>query len=80
MKTRNEMTESLKENEVLDCPNHGDKICIWRRLKKIKSSSVLVKSLKSETDNGLSSCSIFPERPTLEEVEKDKPVLPENEH
>ena len=28
-----------------------------------------VKSLKSETDDGLSSCSNFPERPTLEELE-----------
>ena len=51
-----------------------------RRLKKIKGSSGLVKSLKSETDDGLSSCSNFPERPTLEEMEMDKPVLPEIEH
>ena len=27
-----------------------------------------------ETDDGLSSCSNFPERPTLEELEKDKPT------
>ena len=51
-----------------------------RRLKKIKSSSGFVKSLKSETDDGLSSCSIFPEKPTLEELEIDKPVLPEIDH
>ena len=51
-----------------------------RRLKKIKYSSGLVKSLKSERDAGLSSCSNFPERPTLEELEADKPVLPEIEH
>ena len=37
-------------------------------------------SLKSETDDGLSSCSNFPERPTLEELEEEKPVLPEIEH
>ena len=74
------MTENVKENEVLDCPNHRDKICIKRRLKKIKHSSGLVKSLKLETDDGLSSCSNFPERPTLEEMEIDKPVLPEIEH
>ena len=66
VKTRYEMTENVKENEVLKCPNHRDKICILRRLKKIKDSSGLVKSLKSETDDGLSSCSNFPERPTLE--------------
>ena len=45
-----------------------------------KFSSSLVKSLKSETNNGLSSCSNFPERPTLEELETDKPVLLEKEH
>ena len=36
VKTRYEMTENVKENEVLDCPNHRDKICILRRLKKKK--------------------------------------------
>ena len=80
VKTRYEMTENVKEIEVLDCPNHRDKICILRRLKKIKHSSGLVKSLKSETDDGLLSRSNFPERPTLEELEADKPVLPEIEH
>ena len=49
-------------------------------MKKIKSSSGLVKSLKSEADDGLSSSSKLPERPTLEELEMDKPVLPEIEH
>ena len=51
MKTRHEMTENVKENEVLHCPNHSDKICILRRLKKIKCTANLVKSLKSETDD-----------------------------
>ena len=80
VKTRYEMTENHKQNEVVDCPNHRNKICIMRRLKKIKGSSGLVKSLKSETDDGLSSCSNFPERPTLDEMQSDKPVLPEIEH
>ena len=80
VKTRYEMTENVKENEVLNCPNHRDKICLLRRLEKMKDTSGLVKSLKSETDDGLSSCSNFPERPTLEETELDKPVLPEIEH
>ena len=44
VKTRYEMTENVNENEVLDCPNHRDKICILRSLKKIKDSSGLVKS------------------------------------
>ena len=80
VKTRYEMTENAKKNRVLDCPNHRDKNCILRRLKKIKHSSGLVKSLKSETDDGLSSCSNFPEIPTLEELEIDKPTLREIEH
>ena len=46
----------------------------------MKYSSSLVKSLKSEADNGLSSCWSFPEKPTPEELEIDKPVLPEIEH
>ena len=45
--------------------NHRDKICILRRLKKIKDSSGLAKSLKSETVDGLSSCSNFPKRQTV---------------
>ena len=77
VKTRYETTENSKQNEVVDCPNHRDKICILRRLQKIKDSSGLV---KSETDDGLSSCSNFPERPTLDEMQTDKPVLPEIEH
>ena len=74
------MTKNANQNEFLDCPNHRDKICILRRLKKIKDSSGLRKSLKSETDDGLLSCSNFPERPTLEKMVMDKPVLPEIEH
>ena len=80
VKTRYEMTENAKENEILEFPNHRDKICILKRLKKIKDSSGHVKALKSDTNDGLSSCSNFPERPTLEEMEMDKPVLSEIEH
>ena len=36
--------------------------------------------MKSETDDGLSSCSNFPESPSSYELEYDKPVLPEIEH
>ena len=36
--------------------------------------------MKSETDDGLSSCSNFPERPTEAELAVNKPVLPEIEH
>ena len=71
VKTRYETIENSKQNEVVDCPNHRDKICTLRRLQKIKDSSGLIKSLKSETDDGLSSCSNFPERPTLDEMQTD---------
>ena len=36
--------------------------------------------MKSETDDGLSSCSNFAERPTETELTANKPVLPEIEH
>ena len=36
VKTRYEMTETVKENKVLDCPTHRDKICILKRLKENK--------------------------------------------
>ena len=75
-----ETTESVKENEVRDCPKHRDKVCILRRLKKKIYSSCLVNSLKSEADDGLSSCSNFPEKPTPEEMEMDKPLFPEIEN
>ena len=51
-----------------------------KTIKENKRFIRFVKSLKSDTDDGLSSCSNFPERPTLEEMEMDKPVLPEIEH
>ena len=36
--------------------------------------------MKSETDDGLSICSNFPEQPSSYELESDKPVLPEIKH
>ena len=41
VKIRYDMTENVKENEVLDCSNHRDKVCILRRLKKINVHQVL---------------------------------------
>ena len=41
VKTRYELTEKVKKNEILQCPNHRDKICILRRLNKIKNHQVL---------------------------------------
>ena len=45
----------------------------------MKSSKKLF-SMKSETDDGLSSCLNFPERPIETELAANKPVLPEIEH
>ena len=36
--------------------------------------------MKSKTDDGLSSCSSFPERPTEAELVANEAVLPEIEH
>ena len=36
--------------------------------------------MKFETDDGLSNCSNFPERPSSYKLESDKPVLPQIEH
>ena len=52
---------------------------ILKRINELKSIHKLF-SMKSETNDGLSSCSNFPERPSSCETESDKPVLPEIEH
>ena len=52
-----------------------------KTLKRIKELKYIHKvfSLKSETDDSLSCCLNFPERPSSYELETDKPVLPELE-
>ena len=71
--------ENLKKFDVTKCPLHANQECILKTIIKMKSSEKLF-SLKSETDNGLSSCSNFPERPTETELAANKHVLPEIEH
>ena len=71
--------ENLKKFDVTKCPLHANQECILKRVNELKSSRKLF-SMKSETDNGLSSCSNFPERPTEAELAANKPVLPEIEH
>ena len=61
-----------------DCPYHANKEKILKRNNELKSIHKLF-SMKSDTDDGLSSCSNFPERPSSYELESDKPVLPEIE-
>ena len=79
MKTDYEETQNLKKHSVKDCPYHANKDKILKRIHELKSIHKLF-SMKSETDDGLSSCSNFPERPSSYELESDKPVLPEIEH
>ena len=74
-----EETQNLKKHSVKDCPYHANKDKILKRINELKSIHKLF-SMKSETDDGLSSCSNFPERPSSYELESDKPVLPEIEH
>ena len=79
MKTDYEETQNLKRYSVKDCPNHADKDKTLKRIDEFKSIKKLF-SMKSETDDGMSSCSIFLEPPSSYELESDKPVLPEIEH
>ena len=71
--------ENLKKFDVTICPWHANQECILKRVIKLKSSRKLF-SMKSETDDGLSSCSRFPERPTETELAANKLVLPKIEH
>ena len=73
MKTDYDETQNFKRYCVKDCPNHADKDKILKRVDDFKSFKKLF-SMKSETEDGLSSCSIFPERPSSYELESDKPV------
>ena len=79
MRTDYEETQNLKKHSMKDCPYHANKDKILKRNNELKSKHKLF-SIKSETDDGLLSCSNFPERPSSYELESDKPVLPEIEH
>ena len=78
MRTDYEETKNLKKYSVKDCPYHANKDKILKRINELKSIHKLF-SMKSETDDGLSSCSNFPERTSSYELDSDKPVLPEIE-
>ena len=79
MNTDYEETQNLKRYNVKDCPIHVDKDKILNRIDEFKCFNKLF-SMKFETDDGLSSCSNFPKNPSSNELESDKPVLPEIEH
>ena len=79
MRTDYEETQNMKKNSVKDCLYHANKDKILKRINELKSIHKFF-SMKSDTDDGLSSCSNFPERPSSYELESDKPVLPEIEN
>ena len=79
MRTDYEETQNLKKHSVKDCPYHANKDKILKKINELKSIHKLF-SMNSETDDGLSSCSNFPEGLSSYELESDKPVLPEIEH
>ena len=71
--------ENLKKLDVTKFPLHANQECIVKRIIELKSSQKLF-SMKSESDDGLSSCSNFTERPTETELAANKHVLPQIEH
>ena len=79
MRTDYEEIQNLKKFSVKDCPYHANKEKILKRKKELKSIHKFF-SMMSDTDDGLSSCSNFPQRPSSYDLESDKPVLPEIEH
>ena len=79
MRTDYEETQNLKKINVKECPCHANKEKILKRFNELKSIHKLF-SMKSDTDDGISSCSNFPERPSSYKLESGKPVLPEIEH
>ena len=62
MRTDYEETQNLKKYSVKDCPYHANKDKISKRINELKSIHKLF-SMKSETDDGLSSCSNFRNAP-----------------
>ena len=60
--------ENLKTFDVTKCALHANQECILKTINELKYSMKLF-SMKSETDDGLSSCSKFPEIPTETEIE-----------
>ena len=74
-----ECGELEKKFDVIKCPWHANLECILKRIDELKCSKKLF-SMKSERDEGLSSCSNFQEKPTETKLAANKPVLLEIEH
>ena len=79
MKTDYKERHNLKRYNVKHCPSHADKDKFLKRIDELKCISKQF-SRKSETNDGLSCCSNFPECPSSYGLESDKTVLMEEEH
>ena len=72
-------SENLKKFKINECSLHANQDCKLKRINDLMSFKKVF-SMKTEIDDGLSSCSKFPARPTDIELAVNKPVLPEIEH
>ena len=63
LNTEYQRVENFKRYEVTECPLNTNQECILKRTNELKSFRKLF-SMKKETDDGLSRCSNFRERPT----------------
>ena len=79
LNTDYQSVENFKRFDLTKCPLHANQERILKRISELKSSKKQF-SMKSEINDGLSSCSNFPERPTETELAASKPVLAEIEH
>ena len=81
LSTEYRSVDNFKKHEVTESPLHANQECILKisELSSKKSSKKMF-SMKSETDDGLSSCSNFADRPTETELVSNQPVLFEIEH
>ena len=76
LSTEYQSLEKLKRFKATEYPSHANQECILKRINDPKNSFKKF-SMKSEINDGLSSCSNFPERLTETEIAANKPVLPE---
>ena len=67
MRTDYEETQNLKKFSVKDSPYHAKKEKILRRINELKHIHKLF-PMKFDTDDSLSSCSNYPERPSSYEL------------
>ena len=79
MRSDYEEPPNVSKHHVKDCPFHADKDLVFKMNNELKSLDKMF-SMRSETNDGLPSCSNFPERPSSYELESDKVSLPEIEH